>query len=215
VPWIDLSLPIHGRLPVFPDEAGPRISGPASYVGGRDREYVYRLELGTQCGTHVQGQHYFDPDGKRITDYPPGRFVGALRVIDCPAPRIGLEVLRGLPADLSGYAVVLRTGFLKRAGPGGWRPEVLAEKPGLTLEAAAVLCARGLALLGVDAPGVEPYPPRDGHPVNRLLGRADVLIVENLWGVEALPRTGGRLYAFPLPVEGVEGTPCRAVAEIP
>ena len=45
---------------------------------GPAREYVYDLTLCTQSGTHVQGPHYFLPEGERIAIEHQMPFPGAV-----------------------------------------------------------------------------------------------------------------------------------------
>jgi len=219
---VDLSLDLRQAI-VFPGDAAPAVEGPRSFVGGRHREFAYRLSMSTQAGTHVQGQHYFLAGGKRLDEYPLARFEGPAVVVDCgPARRLDARLLeRELPAgDLAPLAILFSTGFVdvllaRRTARGGrLLAEDLADKPGLTLDGARLLLARGARFLGIDSVGFEPYPT-DDHAINRLLCEGDVLLLENLTRLAEVPRTGSWLECFPLPLAGVEGAPCRAVAKVP
>lgn len=216
----DLSLPMPAASISFPGDIPFKVEGPKSFVPGSDREYCYSLSLSTQTGTHVQGSHYFIANGKRIDEYPLCRFEGPALVLDCIGMR---EINAGflmncLPGDMTGIFLLLHTGYINHLIDIWSRrllqPQDLDNKPGLTLNAARLITERKISLLGIDSTGFELYPT-EGHPVNRWLCEHDVLLLENLYGLEHLPREGAWIECLPLPVAGVEGTPCRAIAKIP
>jgi kynurenine formamidase len=68
--------------------------------------------------------------------------------------------------------------------------------------------------VGVDALNVDTRedPERPAHSI--LLG-ADILIVENLRGLDQLPTVGFRLFAVPIKAVGAAAMTVRAFAEIP
>ena len=220
---IDLSLELNEDGIFVPGDCAPKVRGPFSFVPGEHREFVYEVEMSTQAGTHIQGQHYFVEDGKKIQQYPLDRFEGPARVVDCRGTnRIEADFLRrALPETrLDALMLLFLTGFTaellaRKSTRGG--PLVfddLADKPGLTAEAAYFLVEHGARFLGIDSVGFEPYPTND-HAINRLLCAHDVLLLENLTRLELVPETGAWLECFPLPLPGVEGTPCRAIVKIP
>lgn len=220
---VDVSLTLNHEALVFPGDIAPRVDGPYSFVSGVNREFVHRLLLSSQSGTHIQGQHYFMSEGKAIDEYPLERFEGPAVVVECrETNRLDVPLMeRALPmADLASLMILFRTCFTttllaRQARRGGQLlAEDLLDKPGLTLEGARFLLDRGVRFLGIDSVGFEPYPTRD-HVINRLLCVGDVLLLENLKGLDLLPNVGGWLECFPLPLSGVEGTPCRAVVKIP
>jgi len=220
---IDLSLELNEAGIFFPGDCAPKVQGPFSFVPGEHREFVYEVEMSTQAGTHVQGQHYFVEDGKKIQQYPLARFEGPARVVDCRGRnRIDEGFLRRtLPETrLDSLMLLFFTGFTaellarKSARRGGLRIDDLADKPGLTAGGANFLLERGARFLGIDSVGFEPHPTSD-HAINRLLCAHDVLLLENLTRLELVPKTGAWLECFPLPLPGVEGTPCRAIVKVP
>jgi arylformamidase len=220
---IDVSLRLPEEALTFLGDTPVGVDGPYSHVPGEVREFCYALSMSTQSGTHVQGAHYFREDGKTIDQYDLARFEGPCHVLDCVGRRVIDRdfLLVSLPAgDLSDLILLFHTGFIEtllasRSGPERrLGEEVLREKPGLTLEAAGLLVERGCRLLGIDSVGFELYPTQT-HAVNRLLCEHDVLLLENLRHLDRLPREGGWLECFPLPIAGVEGTPCRAIVKIP
>ena len=78
-------------------------------------------------------------------------------------------------------------------------------------EAAAVwLVERGVHLVAFDTPS----PDRDPHSVHYILLGANMVIVENLTGLERSAATVFELIVVPLPLEGLEASPVRALAAV-
>lgn len=210
---VDLSLSMAAF--VFPGNPPLSLKGPYNRVDGDNREYVYDFQLCTQSGTHIQGAHYFSGSGKTIDAYPLERFEGWAHVVDVQPngediTAAQLEAALGT-VEVSDGIVVLRTGAMENLLRTG---AVNRRLSGLSLEGAKYLCdVKKVKLLAVDAPGLESVHSRH-HEVTVYLGTRDVLILEGLCNLQAL--RGGQVFieAYPLKIEGVEGTPCRAVAKV-
>jgi kynurenine formamidase len=216
---VDLSLPLVPGAAHFPGDPPVEVDGPYNALEGPVREYCYRLHLPTQAGTHIQGPHYFLAGGRPIDAFPLERFEGPAYVVDVRGLALftpqSLAPLAGL--DLAGAIVLFHSGYMARlmaAATPGELERLVATKPGLSLDAAIELAGRGVSLLGIDSVGLEPGGD-PSYPVNRYLCQREVLILEGLTNLDQLPPAGAWVEAFPLPVPGVEGTPCRAVARVP
>ncbi|MBN2205012.1 MAG: cyclase family protein [Thermoleophilia bacterium] len=205
---IDLSHTIARGMPVFPGDPEVEL-GPAELDGPW---HVLRVALGTHTGTHIDAASHYVGGGRTIDDYPLERFVLEARVVHLEAaaeePVAWAALEAQLPASgLAGTAVLLHTGWDRHWG----EPE--AERhPYLSAEAARRLAAAGVGLVGTDALNVDATAAGTEHAHEALLG-ADVLIVENLTGLDRLE--AGRPYrcAFvPLRIEGGDGSPIRAFA---
>jgi kynurenine formamidase len=83
--------------------------------------------------------------------------------------------------------------------------------PSFGVEAARALVARGVAMLGVDAPSTD-IGSAPAFAVHGVLGAANVPALENLADLSALPRTGALLMALPIKTRGGSGGPVRVVA---
>jgi arylformamidase len=204
---IDLSHALRSGMPVFPDD--PEVVFGAVEQAAPWR--VTRLGLGTHSGTHIDAASHFVPGGTTIDGYPLERFVVRAWVapVDAAAGEaVGWTALEtALPEDLAGGAVLLRTGWDRF-----WGAAAALTHPYLSEAAATGLVERGASLVGTDTFNVDDSVRGTTHAHAVLLG-ADVLIVENLTGLDAL--SPGRPYtcAFvPLRLEGADGSPVRAYA---
>ncbi len=165
---------------------------------------VSAITMSPHVGTHADAPLHVR-DGWPASDaLSPDAFVG-------PAIVIGLEDAEG-PIDSTALAtrlpsrverLLLRTGRTIAVGtfPASW--------PALTPACVRWLAARGLRLLGVDAPSVDARESKtlDTH---RALFDANASVLENL-DLRAVGDGRYDLVALPMRVEGLDAAPVRAV----
>lgn len=221
----DISAPIFEGMPSYPGDPLLKIAGPYSVLpDGTTEEYCYKLTMTTQTGTHIQGPHYFLRDGRKISDYEVSAFRMVAHVIDLRADHDFIHSIGRLAdqQNLEGRAIVVRTGFMDRLIQAVRSPnyrqkeftKLIQDRPFLPPTAVERLVECKVGLVGIDSLGLEP-PDSTDFAQNTLLCRHGVLILEGLAGLGALPGKTFLLEAFPLRIDGVEGTPCRAVASYP
>jgi kynurenine formamidase len=121
----------------------------------------------------------------------------------------------------AGAIVLLRTGWDAR-----WPNRGLYfgdDEPGRTTklhfpsygrDAVRLLIERRVAAIGVDTASIDHGPSQD-FPVHRAASAANVLGLENLAGLDALPETGAWIVALPMKIGGGSGAPLRIVALLP
>lgn len=116
-----------------------------------------------------------------------------------------------------GDAVLVRTGWVERfVEAAGRREDPGHAQPGLALDAAQLLAALDVALVGADNSGIEPLPFPEGKPLavhTELLVRRGIHLIENLWLADlAADRCHvGMFMVAPLPVTGASGSPVAPV----
>jgi len=87
--------------------------------------------------------------------------------------------------------------------------------PSYGADAARILVAdRKVSALGVDTASIDHGPSKD-FPVHQIVAAANVLGLENLTGLDALPPTGAWVIALPMKIAGGSGGPLRAIALLP
>ena len=102
--------------------------------------------------------------------------------------------------------VVFWTGWSSRWG----QHDYFDDYPVLERSTPRWLVERGVHLVGIDTPS----PDRDPHPVHYILLGANMVIVENLTGLEQIGRDVFELIVVPLPLKGLEASPVRAIAAV-
>ena len=169
-------------MPVFPEDPEVAFAPAAALEPWR----VTRLSLGTHSGTHIDAATHYIPGGSTIDAYPLERFVLPARVVPVAAGEDEAiewpHLAAALPDALEGAAVLLHTGWDRH-----WGSARALRHPFLSAAAAAGLADRGVGLVGTNALNVDATEGGTTHAHAALLG-ADVLIVENLTGLEALVR---------------------------
>jgi kynurenine formamidase len=204
--FIDLTHSLYDGSPSWPGDPGISVTPHCLYE--RDGCRVARVSLGTHQGTHVDAPSHFLKEGGGMETMDPGCFFGPARCLRIPKEGQGwIGVEDFVPFDVyvkKGARLVVHTGWDAHWG----RDDFCLGGPSLTLEAAQFLASRGIALLGVDMATPSVAQPKEVHEA--LLG-AGVTIVENLSNLGGCPDEFV-LAAFPLLLEGLDGSPVRAVA---
>ena len=183
-------------------------------------------------GTHIDAPYHFAQGGETVAAIPIERLKGPAVVIDVadkaardpdytlqPADVTAWEAQHGPIAE--GAIVLLRTGWSsrwpnKRAYLGDDTPGDASHLhfPSYGPEAARLLVERGAVVLGVDTASVDHGPSKD-FLVHRVLGAANVVGIENLTNLEAVPVTGAWVLALPMKIANGTGAPARVVALVP
>ena len=206
---IDLTHPLADGQPAFPGDPVPRIRPFATLA--ENGYNLTRFAMGSHQGTHLDAPFHFFRDGGTVDRIPLERLYGPATLVDlAPGGSLGkgatitLQMLQPFASAFEpGGRVVLRTGWDERFGT----PEFFADHPSLTAEAARWIAGREIGLLGMDMPS----PAVDPAEIHKILLGADVLLLEAVANLAALPERF-TLAAFPLKLEGRDGAPVRAVA---
>lgn len=201
-PPIDLTLPLRAGMPVYPGD--PEVAFTLTAAGDFA---VTAFALGTHTGTHLDAPRHALPAGAGVEDVPLAACLGPARVADCTGlPHITPAALEARLPDLEPAArVLLRTDWHLAFG----RPDYYTAFPPLTLPAVRWLIRQRICLLGLETPSVCPQHDHEAHAL--LLG-AGVVIIEGLAGLRQIPGERCWFAALPLRLEGLDGSPVRAVA---
>ena len=199
----DISQRIRPALPVWPGDTAVTFErtwalGPECPVN------VSKLTLSTHTGTHADAPFHYDADGAGADALDLSRYLGPCRLVDARGfgPLLRAEhvsaALEGTPPR-----VLFRT---YEAFPAGqWRSDFTA----ISHELISALAALGVRLIGVDAPSLDPETSKD-LLTHHAVRRSGLSILEGLV-LDAVPPGDYELIALPLPLEGLDASPVRAV----
>ncbi|HEU0094168.1 MAG TPA: cyclase family protein [Vicinamibacteria bacterium] len=184
-------------------------------------------------GTHLDAPIHFGEGRWPVDQVPVDRLVRPAIVIDVAAAadadadhRLSVDELRTWEARHGripeGAMVLLRTGWSarwpdKKRYLGDDTPGDASHLhfPSYGADAARILVAdRKVTALGVDTASIDHGPSKD-FPVHQIVAAANVLGLENLTGLDALPPTGAWVIALPMKIAGGSGGPLRAIALVP
>lgn len=204
---IDLTHPLVDRAPTFPND--PKL---ALVPHGRIETHQFNTTHVLMCthqGTHLDAMYHFFEDGRTIDQMPLDWFYGPAHLLPLPKPpdgEITVDDLRPFQSHLTpGARVIVNTGWHRHFGA----PDYFSSFPSFTVDAADYLVSRGIQLLGMDMP----TPGKQWLELHHvLLARdAEVVVVEGLANLDAVPESF-TFAGFPLPFQGRDGSPIRAVA---
>ena len=156
-------------------------------------------------GTHADAPLHVRDGWPASDELPLEAFVGLVRVVDLSAfsGEISIENLEHASPKTDYERLLLKTGRTIAAGgfPEDW--------PTLSESCAKTLASKGLKLLGVDAPSVDPCQSKT-LPVHNALFTANACILENL-DLRGVAAGDYELIALPLKMVGLDAAPVRAV----
>lgn len=215
---IDLSHVIAPGMPLFSagapqPEVRAWMSHAQAAASGRYQECsceITEARFVTSLGTYLDSPYHFNPQGETIEALRLEQVVLPGMVVDCtfarPRQPIEPRVLDGV--DVAGKAVLFHTGWSRY-----WGQAAYFDFPFLTGETALALRERGAKLAGVDVLVIDDTTdPR--RPVHVTLLHHNILIVENLTHLSALPASGFIFHAAPVKVAGAAAFPVRAYAVV-
>ncbi len=212
----DLSHPIEQGMITVPGLPPPQIlpdsvsarQPPGRYAPGVQFA-IGEITLCGNTGTYVDSPLHRYPGREDLAALPLDRLAELDGVVVDVTGAATRAVGRAhfLPYQLGGKAVLVRTGWDRNWGTGGYA----GEHPFLTAEAAAHLVEAGALLVGIDAINIDDTgdPERPAH--SQLLA-AGIPVCEHLTNLGALPGSGFRFSAVPAPVAGFGTFPVRAYA---
>jgi len=214
--FVELSHALENGMKVYPGLPSPRIGAfldhkeSRSHYRGKAEFYLGKVEMVCNVGTYLDSPFHRYPDGADLSQVPLEMVAGVPGIVlDAVVSSSRSITFDCSDAELSGQAVLIRTGWDQRWGVDSyWEPG-----PYLSGEVIDLLIRSKATLVGVDFWNVDNTmdPARPAH--TRLLA-SNILIVEHLCNLSVLPRTGFRFYAVPLRILHGASFPVRAFAEI-
>jgi arylformamidase len=200
----DITLPLREAMPVYPGDPSFTKRLVRSRARG-DACEVSRLTLSSHAGTHVDVPHHFIEGGADLSAVPLEPFVGPCRVLEATGRGCVDAAAVAACSPLPGERVLFKTDNSARLGAS----EFMENYVYLAEDAAGILAAAGVVLVGWDYLSVERYGADDPAAHRALLG-AGVLILEGL-NLAEVPPGEYFLMAAPLAVDEGDGAPARAL----
>jgi arylformamidase len=198
----DITPPVSGALKVWPGDTTPRREVRLDMALG-DNITLSTLHATVHLGAHADAPSHYGLRAPGIDTRPLDLYLGPCQVVtarDAPRGRV-------TPADLADEVraerVLIRTGTYP--DPTHFNEDFAALSP----ELVDALHARGVRLIGIDTPSVDPFDSVD-LPSHRTFLRNDMAILEVL-DLSAVPDGMYELIALPLRLVGFDASPVRAV----
>jgi arylformamidase len=206
---VDLSHTICPDMPVYPGTEPPTFSSACTIEGMGFLEK--KITFYSHTGTHMDAPSHIIPGAKTLDQMPPDRFVGKGAVVELEVndgPTIDLERLKPHQGRIESCEFLLfYTGWADLWG----KEDYLKGYPVLSHHAATWLAGfplKGIGMDAISADGAESVT----FPIHTILLERDIVIIENLTNLRALPDNEFVFCCFPLKIEKADGSPVRAVA---
>jgi kynurenine formamidase len=230
---IDLSHPFDGETVYWP--TATRFERVEVAYGKAEGGYWYASYdfcASEHGGTHIDAPIHFAEGRNTVDQIPLAQLAGPARVIDVRDRAAADPDYRLAPEDLdrherdhgpiaAGSVVLVFTGWGERYPDlatylGDDKPGVTENLhfPGIGAEAAKVLAARGVDLVGIDTASLDHGPSKD-FIAHQILNGANIPGLENVAHLDRVPPTGATVIALPIKIAGGSGGPCRIVALLP
>jgi arylformamidase len=209
---IEVSHRIEAGMKTYPGLPEPKVDVIIDYESSRERyggkaEFlIASLHLCGNTGTYVDSPHHRYPSGADLAELPLERVAHVPTVvIDATGVgrAIGPDVFRGVA--LTGNAILVRTDFSRHWGTEAY----FTDHPFLTADSVDVLVKARPAFVGIDSLNIDDTADLSRPAHTKLLG-AGIPVCEHMTGLDALPKSGGRLHAVPIAWVGGATFPVRA-----
>ena len=200
---IDITPTISSRTAVFPGDQ-PFARTVVMDIDRGDHLGLSSIETTVHIGAHADAPNHYRGNSEGIDTRDPDRYLGRCQVI-----RVSIEPgARILPADLGNRSitaprVLFATGSFP--DPDHWRDDFNALSP----ELIHLLADRGVVLVGIDTPSIDPAPDKE-LPAHRAVADRDLAILEGIV-LEDVAEGTYLLSALPLKLERCDAGPVRAV----
>lgn len=199
----DLTPKISERLGVFPgDQPFTRNVG-LSFAKGNHLELSSVLTT-VHLGAHADAPSHYHAKGMTMEKRHPGRYLGSVQVVRVlglqPRARVLPEHVR---STIQAPRVLFDTGSFPN--PEKWTSDFNALSPELLIW----LADQGVKLVGIDTPSVDPEDSKQLESHQVLFAR-DIAVLEGLL-LKDVPEGLYTLVALPLPIEGGDASPVRAL----
>jgi arylformamidase len=198
----DISPLIVDSLSVWPGDTPPRREVLLDLARG-DSVTLSTLHATVHLGAHADAHSHYRRSAPSIEDRPLELYLGPCQVMAVPVPRGSLIRPADLPGAVHAERVLLATGTFP--DPTRFNQDFAALDPSTV----PYLHERGVRLVGVDTPSVDPFDSRE-LPVHRAVFEHDMAILEGLI-LDGVPDGVYELIALPLRLAGFDASPVRAI----
>lgn len=170
---------------------------------------MLHISTDLHTGTHVDSMKHCMPDGIDAAALPLEHCVGPAQIVDLMSKGkkgsvFEVEDFKPFESKIRECGKVLvKTGWAKTWGTADYHDDF----PGFSAEAARWLVNLGIHLVGVEQASIHPTNHLEIH---RIFFERNVIIVEGLANLEAVPADVVDFCAAPLRFEGADGSPVRA-----
>jgi arylformamidase len=198
----DISPLITEAIAVWPGDTPPRREIVLDLARG-DSVTLSTLHATVHLGAHGDAPNHYRTSAPSIEQRPLELYLGPCQVIGVEVPRGQLIGPADLPKAILAERVLLATRSFP--DPNHFNDDYAALEPSVVDH----LHARGVRLIGIDTPSVDPYDSKE-LPAHQAFFHHDMAILEGLV-LSGVPEGLYELIALPLRLAGFDASPVRAI----
>jgi arylformamidase len=198
----DITPVVSERLQVWPGDIRPRRHVTMDMTRG-DHLTLSSFKATVHLGAHADAPSHYGRDGRTMEAQDLSYYLGPCQVIHLKVERNELIPPERIEVDIHSERLLIATATYP--DPEQFNEDFAAFDPGLV----DWLQARGVRLVGIDAPSVDPFSSKE-LPAHRRFYANDMAILEGLV-LSHVPAGDYELIALPLRLEGFDASPVRAV----
>lgn len=201
--WIDVTQPLSNNIAHWPGDT------PFDYrvktMAETGSVNIGHILTSLHMGTHIDAPFHVDDGGEKVDELPLDVYIGRAKIVDVTGhDSIGKSELENLELD-GVERLLLRTAV--RTDHTVFPENFTYLRPDIGL----FLQEKGIRLIGVDVPSVDPVDSKSMSSHHSLIDHG-VYILENLVLANVDPGDY-ELIALPLAIQGGDGSPVRAVVK--
>ena len=204
--WIDLSIPIHDEMLIYPGDPAYKWQQ-VLFKSNGDVCNLSKMELGCHTGTHLESPRHMISDGAVVEDFDINQLCGVAYVAQIDGEGdITAESLdkANIPAGVE--RLLLRTDNSNRDR---LNPPFQADFCAFDLSAAEWLVSKGIRVIGLDFLTIE-HSPDLSFPVHKCLLGSGMAVIEGV-ATKHAPLGMVELVCAPMRLLAAEGAPCRVL----
>ena len=199
----DISAPLHSATPAYPGDTPYQQTWTAT-ISASCPVNVSTITLSPHVGTHADAPLHYDACGQAMGEVDLQPYLGHCRVIHAIGcgPLLHWQHIAHAISDALPARILVRT---YQQAPVQWDPHFSGFAP----ETLAQLAVRGVQLIGIDTPSIDPASSTllDSH----MLVRARGLRVLECLRLDHVPEGDYELIALPLKLTEADASPVRAI----
>lgn len=200
---IEISPIISSKLAVFPGDTPYKYTEILSTHAG-NAVTLGKIESTLHLGAHADSSHHYHSAGKDISQRPLLPFLGAAQVIEVQKKSGRIQLADFNINEVKTQRILFKTG--SQPDSHVWNSDFVSLSP----EVIRALHQKGVLLVGIDTPSVDPETSKE-LPSHQALFETEMCVLEGLDLTDAMPSIVYTLIALPLRIEGADASPVRAV----
>lgn len=200
--YIDITPLISSSTAVFPGDKQFERNVSLSFSMGNNLE-LSSIHTTLHIGAHTDAPSHYHKDGESIEKRDLTRYMGDCQIIEVNIPKGKRIMPEDINTEIKAKRILFKTNSFPN--PNNFNLDFNA----LSVELIYKLKSLGVVLIGLDTPSVDPADDKELLCHNAIF-QADMAILEGVV-LDQAPAGLYHLIALPLPIQGADASPVRAI----